>query len=349
MQAGLIFVGVQLGDIVLKEKLEISSLAGRRVAIDAHNALYQFLSIIRQRDGTPLMDYKGRVTSHLSGLFYRTARLIEEGVKPVYVFDGKPPALKGRTLGERHDVRSAAAEKWEEAKKKGDEAGARKYAMASTRLTFAMIEESKLLLKAMGVPVVQAPGEGEAQAAWMAHAALVDFCASQDFDSLLFGAPKLVRNLTMSGKRKLPGKDVYVDVEPELIDLNASLKALGIDRKRLVWIGILVGTDFNEGVKGIGPKKALKIVKEAATLKAAVAKSGGVFEVEPERVEEIFLKPDVDEKTQIEFGLPNKTKLIEVLCKEHDFAEERIGGTADAIIKKANEKGEQSGLGSWIK
>ncbi len=342
-------MGVQLGDIVVKEKLEISSLAGRRVAIDAHNALYQFLSIIRQRDGTPLMDYKGRVTSHLSGLFYRTARLIEEGVKPVYVFDGRPPALKGRTLGERHDVRRAAAEKWEEAKKQGDEAGARKYAMASTRLSREMVEESKVLLRAMGVPVVQAPGEGEAQAAEMARSGLVDFCASQDFDSLLFGAPKLVRNLTMSGKRKLPGKDVYVDVEPELIDLDASLKALGIDRQRLVWIGILVGTDFNEGVKGIGPKKALRIVKEAATLEAAVAKSGGVFEVEPKRVEDIFLKPDVDEKTEIEFGLPDKTKLIEVLCKEHDFAEERIGGTVDAIVKKAGEKGEQSGLGSWIK
>jgi flap endonuclease-1 len=342
-------VGVQLGDIVVKEKLEISSLAGRRVAIDAHNALYQFLSIIRQRDGTPLMDYRGRVTSHLSGLFYRTARLMDEGVKPVYVFDGKPPALKGRTLGERHDIRSAAAEKWEEAKKQGDEAGARKYAMASTRLTSVMIEESKELLRAMGVPVVQAPSEGEAQAAEMARSGKVDFCASQDFDSLLFGAPKLVRNLTMSGKRKLPGKNVYVDVEPEIIDLNASLKALGIDRKRLVWIGILVGTDFNEGVKGIGPKKALKIVRDAATLSAAVAKSGGVFEVEPERVEEIFLKPDVDEKVDAEFTAPDRGKLINILCKEHDFAEERIGGTIAGIIKKAEEKGEQSGLGSWMK
>lgn len=342
-------MGVQLGDIVVKERLELPSLAGRRVAIDAHNALYQFLSIIRQRDGTPLMDYKGRVTSHLSGIFYRTARLMEWGVRPVYVFDGKPPDLKGRTLGERHEVRSAAAEKWEDAKKRGAEADARKYAMASTRLTRTMIEESKRLLEAMGVPVVQAPGEGEAQAAGMAHTGSVDFCASQDYDSLLFGAPKLVRNMTMSGRRKLPGKEVYVEVEPELIDLDASLKALGIDRKRLVWLGILVGTDFNEGVKGIGPKKALKIVREAATLKAAVAKSGGVFEVEPERVEKIFLEPDVDGKVEVEFGVPDRKKLVEFLCKEHDFSEERIGSTIDAIVKKAAEKGEQSGLDSWIK
>jgi flap endonuclease-1 len=340
-------MGIQLGDIVAKEKLELQTLAGKKVAIDAHNALYQFLSIIRQRDGTPLMDFKGRVTSHLSGLFYRTSKLMEEGIRPVYVFDGKPPDLKSKTLGERSAIRTAAQGKWEEAKARGAEADARKFAMASTRLTRPMIDECKILLDAMGVPHVQAPSEGEAQAAWMAHEGIVEYSASQDYDSLLFGAPKLVRNLTISGRRKLPGKDVYVDVEPELIVLDDALQKLGINRKQLVWLGILVGTDFNDGVKGIGPKKALKIVKDAPTLQVAVAKSGGIFEVEPEAVEEIFLNPPIDRKAEVNFGRPDKARIVKFMCGEHDFSEERIGGVVDAMAKKLDEKGSQSSLGQW--
>ena len=341
-------MGVQLGDIVIKEPLELSSLAGRKVAIDAYNALYQFLSIIRQKDGTPLMDSKGHVTSHLSGIFYRTARLLEVGIKPIYVFDGQPPALKGRVLGERAEIRLAANEKWQKAKAAGDFEGARKYAQASSRLTGEMVAESKELLEAMGLPFVQAPSEGEAQAAWMAREHKVDLCCSQDFDALLFGAPQLARNLTISGRRKLPGKDVYVDVEPELIDLEASLKALGIDRKKLIWIGILIGTDFNEGVKGIGPKKALKIVQGVSSLAEAVEASKGEFEVEPAEIEQFFLHPPVEENAKVEFGVPDRKKLVEFLCKKHDFSEERIGGVADAIAKKASEKGEQSSLGNWV-
>ncbi|MDO8339403.1 MAG: flap endonuclease-1 [Candidatus Burarchaeum sp.] len=340
-------MGVQLGDIVVKEKLELSSLAGRKVAIDAYNALYQFLSIIRQKDGTPLMDSHGHVTSHLSGIFYRTARLLEIGIKPIYVFDGKPPALKHRTIAERVEVRLQASEKWQKAKAAGDLEGARKYAQASSRLTGEMVAESKELLEAMGLPFVQAPSEGEAQAAWMAREHKVDLCCSQDFDALLFGAPQLARNLTISGRRKLPGKDVYVDVEPELIDLEASLKALGIDRNKLIWIGILIGTDFNEGVKGIGPKKALKIVQGAGNLAEAVEASKGEFEVEPSEIENFFLHPPIEENVNVEFGMPDRKKLVEFLCRKHDFSEERIGGVADAIAKKANEKGEQSSLERW--
>ena len=340
-------MGVQLGDIVVKEKLELSSLAGRKVAIDAYNALYQFLSIIRQKDGTPLMDSRGHVTSHLSGIFYRTARLLEVGIKPIYVFDGKPPQLKRKTIEARAEIRIEANERWHKAKAAGDLEGARKYAQASSRLTGEMVAESKELLEAMGVPFVQAPSEGEAQAAWMARERKVDLCCSQDFDALLFGAPQLARNLTISGRRKLPGKDVYVDVEPELIDLNASLKALGIDRKKLIWIGILIGTDFNEGVKGIGPKKALKIVQGAGSLAEAVEASKGVFEVEPAEIEQFFLQPPVDENTPIEFGVPDRKRIVGFLCKGHDFMEERVAGVADAIAKKASEKGEQSSLERW--
>ena len=334
---------------MVKKKLDLAWLAHKRVAIDAYNALYQFLSIIRQVDGTPLMDGRGRVTSHLSGIFYRTSRLLEAGVKPVYVFDGKPPELKRSTIEGRMRVREEASERWQKAKAAGELEDARKYAQASSRLTKEMVGEGKRLLSAMGVPVVEAPSEGEAQAAWMAREGKVELCSSQDYDALLFGAPQLVRNLTLSGRRKLPGKNVYVEVEPELIELEASLNALGIDRSKLIWIGILVGTDFNEGVRGIGPKKALKIVKEAGSLSEAVGASNGEFEVEPAEVEKFFLHPPVDEKAEIRFGEPDRKEIIDFLCKEHDFSEDRVSGVVDSIARRAGEKGEQSSLGKWVR
>jgi len=339
-------LGVDLGGLVIKEKIVLDSLAGRKIAIDANNALYQFLSIIRQKDGTPLMDAKGRITSHLSGLFYRTARLLEIGVKPIYIFDGKPPAMKKTTLGERHVVREEAQERWKAAKAAGDLEGARKYAQASSRLTPEMVAESKKLLEYMGVPHVQAPSEGEAQAAQMANKKEVDLCSSQDYDALLFGAPQLARNITISGRRKVPGRDVYVEVEPEVIDLERSLAALGINRKQLIWLAILIGTDFNEGVKGYGPKKALKLVKECASLSACVAKSGGVFEIEPKEVEEFFLNPPTVD-SEFEFGEPDVEKIISFLCSEHGFSEDRVKSAVEAMAKKAKETGEQSTLGKW--
>ncbi|MCK4714300.1 MAG: flap endonuclease-1, partial [Candidatus Aenigmarchaeota archaeon] len=271
------------------------------------------------------------------------------GVKPVYIFDGKPPELKRRTISERVEVRAKAAAQWKKAKAAGDLEGARKYAQASSRLTEEIVEDSKRLLRAMGVPFVDAPSEGEAQAAWMAREGKVDFCSSQDYDALLFGAPQLIRNLTVSGRRKLPGKNIYIEVEPELISLEKTLEHLGIEHKQLIWIGILIGTDFNDGVKGIGPKKALKIVKEAKTLADAVEASKGEFEVEPAEVEKLFLHPPVDEKVEVRFGNPDKKELIEFLCKEHDFSDSRVEGVVDAIAKKASEKGEQSSLGKWVK
>jgi len=250
-------MGVQLGDLVAKHEIDYDALKSRTIALDAYNTLYQFLAAIRQPDGTPLMDRQGRITSHLSGLFYRTIRMVEKGVRPVYVFDGKPPELKEKTLEKRKEVREKARERWEKALAEGNVEEARKYGQASTRLTAEMVVDAKELLDAMGIPYVQAPSEGEAQAAYMAAKGDVWASGSQDYDSLLFGAPRLVRNLAIEGRRKLPGKDVYVPIHPELIVLGDVLEQLGIDRRKLIWIGILIGTDFNEKVPGVGPKRAL--------------------------------------------------------------------------------------------
>lgn len=340
-------MGVDLGELMVKKAITLDSLNGKKIAVDAHNTLYQFLSIIRQKDGTPLMDAQGRVTSHLSGVFYRNARLIEAGIKPAYVFDGKPFELKEETLGERKKRKEEAQEKYEDALKKGDFAAARSFAQATSRLTSEMVGEAKELLQAMGIPCVQAPSEGEAQAAFMAREGIVYACASQDYDALLFGAPHLLRNVNITGKRKVPGKNAFYEIHPEMIELEESLRAIGIERKKLVWIGILIGTDFNEGVKGIGPKKALKIVSECESLEEAAGKSKGEFEVDVKRVEEFFLNPPL-ERVELEFKPPDKQKILSFLVDKHSFSIERVQGTLENLVKKFEEKGTQSSLGQWF-
>jgi flap endonuclease-1 len=255
-------MGVNLRDLVPKVNVDLKDLSGKSIAIDAYNALYQFLAIIRQPDGTPLMDHTGKVTSHLSGLFYRTCNLLELGIKPIYVFDGIPPTLKEIEIKRRTRIKDEATKKYEKALRERKTDEARMYAQMTSRLKDYMTDDSKRLLKTMGVPWIQAPSEGEAQAAHVVKNGDADFCASQDYDSLLFGAPRLLRNVTISGRRKLPRKKVYIEVIPEVIDLERVLKELSITHEQLIDIGILVGTDFNpDGVKGVGVKTGLKLIK----------------------------------------------------------------------------------------
>ncbi|MBS7288066.1 MAG: flap endonuclease-1 [Candidatus Freyarchaeota archaeon] len=324
-------MGVNLRELVVVRQISIRELSGKVVAIDAMNSLYQFLATIRQPDGTSLMDRKGRVTSHLSGLFYRTVNFLEEGLKPVYVFDGKPPALKTRTVDERRRLREEAKEKWEEALARGEVEEAKKYAQAASFITDEMLNESKELLEALGVPYVQAPSEGEAQAAYMVKRGDAWCTASQDYDSLLFDSPRLVRNLTISGRRKIPGRKEYVKVEPELISLEEVLKSHGITREQLVAIGILLGTDYNEGIKGVGVKTALKLIKEHGTLKEIIKVKGYTFEVPVEEVERIFLEPEVNGNYTLNWHPPRKEKIFKILCDEHDFSQERVSKALDRL------------------
>ena len=341
-------MGVQLGDIVPKQRVELEQLRGRVIVIDAMNSLYQFLSIIRQRDGELLKDSKGRITSHLSGLFYRTANLIEAGIRPAYVFDGEPPVLKAHTIEQRRALREEAAEEWAAALKEGKIEEAKKFAQRAGRLDEQMIQQAKVLLDCMGLPWVQAPSEGEAQAAHLVQRGDAWAAASQDFDSLLFGAPTLVRNLTITGRRKLPGKDVYIEVSPEVIELQTLLKELGITREQLVDIGILVGTDFNAGIKGIGPKRALELVKEHGSIKRiARTELGEKFEVDPLEVREIFLKPNVSSKYGLKWRDPDPERIKEFLCEEHDFSESRVQTGIEKFLKGQKEK-EQVSLEKWF-
>ncbi|MDH5806431.1 MAG: flap endonuclease-1 [candidate division WOR-3 bacterium] len=340
-------MGVDLRDLVTPTTITLESLKGKVLAIDAYNALYQFLSIIRQPDGTPLIDSKGKITSHLSGLFYRTVNFLEAGLKPVYVFDGKPPELKLKEIERRMELKEKAEEEYKAAIERGDFETARKVAQATARLTSEMIEDSKKLLDALGVPWVQAPSEGEAQAAAMTIKGDTWATVSQDYDSLLFGTPRLIRNLTISGRRKLPNKPVYIEIEPEIIFLDKTLKEHGLTREQLIDIAILLGTDFNpDGFKGIGPKKALRIIKLYSSLKFAIEK--GAIPKDPsidiDAIREIFLNPKVTFEYKLVWNKPNEDKVKQILCDEHDFSIERV----ESALSKLRKIDKSLGLDRWF-
>jgi len=319
-------VGVKLGDLVEARKIAIDDLAGRAVAFDGNNILYQFLSIIRGRSGEPLRDQHGRVTSHLSGLIYRNSNLMEAGVKIVYVFDGRPHRFKRTVIKQRQETRKRAVKRYEKAVKEGDAEKARRYGQQAVLATTNIIEDAKTLLTHMGIPWVQAPGEGEAQTAYMAAKGDVWGAASQDFDSLLYGAPRHIRNLSITGRRKLPRKNVYIKIEPELLELDKIMRDLEISRDQLIDIGILVGTDYNpKGIKGVGPKTALKLVKEYGTLEGVIPHiKDAEFPHPVEEIRELFKNPRTTDDYDLEWSKPDTAAIIGFLCGEHSFSQSRV-------------------------
>jgi flap endonuclease-1 len=343
-------LGVNLRDLVQKTTITLDSLSGKSIAVDAYNALYQFLAIIRQPDGTPLKDRTGRITSHLSGLLYRTSNLVEMGIKVVYVFDGVPPALKEVEIKRRARVKEEALVKYEKALQEGKVEEARMYAQMTSKLKDYMADDSKRLLNFMGIPWVQAPSEGEAQATHLTKKGDADFCASQDYDSLLFGAPQLVRNVTISGRRKLPRKNVYIEVVPEMVELNEVLNKLGISHEQLIDIGILIGTDFNpEGVKGIGPKTALQLIKGHGSLeKLLPTLKEAEFPVEPAKIREIFLHPKVTDSYRLIWKEPDTEGVIEFMCGERDFSEDRVRKTLEKMTKGLQKTKGKTTLETWF-
>lgn len=338
-------MGVDLGDLVPKQKTTLENLSGKTFAVDAYNMLYQFLAIIRGPTGAPLMDRQGRVTSHLSGLLYRTTNLAERKIRLVYVFDGIPPTLKEAEIKRRREVKQEAVIKYEKAITRGEIGEAKRFAQATASLKDTMVEDARRLLEYLGVPYVQAPSEGEAQAAFMATRGDVTAAVSQDYDSLLFGARSLVRNLAITGKRKLPMREAYVQVDPETVMLDETLTSLGLNQEQLIDLGILIGTDFNpDGFRGIGPKTALKLIQENRSIEK-IAQNRVDFKppANLDRIRQIFLKPSVTSNYALRWNRPRTDALVSFLCGDRDFSEERVRTAVErATIANENESSKQT-------
>ena len=345
-------MGLNIRDIIPRKELEISDLNGKTVCVDAFNILYQFLSTVRQVDGTPLMDNKKRVTSHLSGIFYRNINLLSEGMKLVYVFDGKPPEQKGKIHVRREAGRDVAKERYEEAKQQEDISGMRRYGSQLIRLEDEMIVESKELLEAMGIAVVQAPGEGEAEAAYLSRKKEVYAAVSQDYDTLLFGAKALIQNLTLARKRRtLSG---WVEIKPEIIELQRVFNLLEINLDQLICLGILVGTDYNpKGIPGIGQKRALDIVRRyrqpVLIFKSVEEQLLSLSEEDRFDWQEIFAlfhKPNIID-AEFKFEKIDEEKIKEILVERHDFSEDRVERQLEKL-RDIVEKNKQKGLDTWF-
>ena len=299
------------------------------------------------------MDKKKRITSHLSGIFYRNINLLSERIKLVYVFDGEPPKLKNKTHEEREQVREIAKEKYEKAIQEEDIGMMRRYSSQLIRLNDEIIKESKELLEAMGIVVVQAPSEGEAEAAYLCRIKEDVYASvSQDYDSLLFGAPRLIQNLTLSKRKKTFSG--YIEIKPEMIELEDVLNKLGINLDQLICLGILVGTDYNpKGIPGIGQKRALDIVKRYQqpilifkSIEEQLMSLPEEDRFDWQEIFELFHKPKVID-VNFEFGKIDEEKIKKILVEEHDFSEERVNKQLDKL-QDAEEKAKQKDLGKWF-
>tara|TARA_Y100000310_G_scaffold343121_1_gene449298 strand:+ start:1579 stop:2610 length:1032 start_codon:yes stop_codon:yes gene_type:complete len=343
-------MGLQISEIVPKKEISIKDLKGKVVAIDAFNTLYQFLTTIRQADGTPLKDKHGNITSHLSGLFYRNINLLLEGIKPVYVFDGTPPELKKKEAERRHKAKELAKQKYEKAKAESDTAAMGKYAKQTVKMTDEIIQESKDLIEAMGIPVIQAPGEGEAEAAVLARNKKVWATASQDYDALLYATPILIRNLTLARRRRTSA-GIYINVNPEIIEFQQLLNQLQIDLDQLICLAILVGTDYNPGgVKSIGQKTALDIVRKfkfPIKIFESIEKSEKYnIEFDWQEIFKLFHEYQSPDKTEIKFNTPNEERVKQLLLSK-DFSESRIDSGLNKL-KSLEEQKKQKGLTDFI-
>jgi len=315
-------MGLQIGEIVPRKSVSFADLKGKVVAVDAYNAIYQFLSSVRQPDGTPLMDNKKRVTSHLSGLFYRNISLMAEGIKLVYVFDGEYSDLKGGTHSIRAEAKELAREKYEKAKSEDDVEGMSRYARGMIKLTSEMALESRELLEAMGIAVVQAPSEGEMQCAQLVKDGEAYAVGSQDYDALVVGGTRLIQNLTLARRRKLATG--YVFISPEIIEYERVLSELGLDVDGFICLAILVGTDFNPGgVRGFGPKKALALVKQRKYPVSIFKEVEHLLEFNWQEVFEIFKKPNV-RKVKVSWPKMDFDMVRKILVGEHDFSLDRV-------------------------
>ena len=336
-------MGVQISEIIPRKKIEFSDLKGKTIAIDAYVTLYQFLTTIRQMDGTPLQDSNGDITSHLSGLFYRNINLLQEGIKPVYIFDGIPPELKQEEIKKRKEAKCLAEEKYKEACKEENIEDMKKYGGRFVKITNKIIEQSKELLTALGIPVIQAPAEGESEAATLARANKVWAAASQDYDALLYATPYLIRNLTSARRKKMPS-GLYEDIKPELIEFQTVVQELEIDKDQLICLAILVGTDYNPGgVKGLGQKRALEIVQKykypIEIFRHVQQKFDFIFEWQ--EIFKQFHEYESSYDKEIEFKEVNEEKVKQILSK-HGFAENRIESGLQklrAITESKKQKG----------
>lgn len=334
-------MGVKLGPLLrdFGEEIGIEYFEGKRLAIDSYPVLYQVLATVRDQKGQPLRDSSGRITSHLVGLFNRSAKMLSMGIRPIFIFDGTPHQLKKKEVAKRKEKREKAEEKYQKALKAGKIAKAKKFAQQAIQVDEVTEKSAKNLLELMGIPVIEAPHDAEAQASYLVKKKECFAVASPDYDSFLFKSSKVVRNLRMTGTK------------PRLFKLSKLFDGLGITYSQLIDIALLLGTDFNRGgVKGIGKKTVLERVKKTGGIEKILSKKK--FTWDPAypsvgRIKEYFRNPPLKENVEIKFKEIDRDGIIEFLVEEREFSKERVISRLKEIAErkqKEKKRGIQSSL-----
>ena len=337
-------MGVKLQSIIVRKQIEYQDLAGKIIAIDAPNIIMGLFNFAhKNNDGTYgdlIVDRTQRPISHLYGLLYRVNFYYSKKIFPIFCFDGKVSELK-KVITKDQLKDFIFTQRWyQEEMKNNNKTLARQIALSKEYMWQNIIKESKQLLGALGVPYIQSPASAESQCAHLVKKGVAHYCNSQDFDSLLFGCPQVIQNLSKSLRRKVQGKWQYHKIHPVQIDLQKNLKNLNISLFQLVDIGILIGTDYVPGVKGFGPKKALQLIRKYKRLENLILKEFDIYDfsnLTPEiikKVRKIFLLPEVNESFQnLYWNLPNKSHILSLLCEEHHLNKERIVSNLDKLVK----------------
>ncbi len=331
--------------------------------------IYQFMIAVRSggpnQSATMLTNADGETTSHIQGMFNRTIRFLTEGIKPAYIFDGKPPQVKSGELLKRRQKREKAQADLEKATEEGNVEEQDKHSKRLVRAGHKENQDCQRLLKLMGVPVIVAPCEAEAQASALCKEGLFYATATEDMDALTFQTPVLVRKMTFANQSKSM---------VQTMNYQKAIEGLGLTHDQFVDLCILLGCDYTDTIKGVGPKTALKLIKEHGSIEGILKTiDRKKFEVPKEwisdEIDEEDTDNDNDEKNdnerpepayvqarklfhhhevlkgsdltdELKWKEPQVEELTKFLVEENGFNPERVHANIEKLEKafKANQK-----------
>jgi flap endonuclease-1 len=340
-------MGIKLHKLIEKKAIEISELEGKIIAVDAPNIIYGLLKFVyknNQYDENNVMtDRTGRPFSHLYGLLFRVKFYYTKRIFPIFCFDGRDSELKRRITKDLLNDFLFTDKRYQDAIKRGDTGLAKRIALSKEYFWPNILRESKQLLGVMGVPYIESPAAAEAQCAQLVKDRIAHYSNSQDFDSLLFGCPNIVQNLSKSLRRKEKGRWTYQKIKPQVINLQKNMQKLNLDQFQLVDLAFLIGTDYFSGIKGIGPKNALELIKRHTTIEEIKYRQGSKYDFSKlttniiNRVRKIFLMPEVlTIQENLYWNPPNKDAIFNLMCKEHNLNPNTVQNNLKKLVYNYN-------------
>ena len=328
-------MGVKLQDLVIRNAIEFSKLAGKIIAVDAPNVIMSLFNFARKNpDGSKaglILDRTQRPISHLYGLLFRTNFFYSKKIFPIFCFDGLDSDLKKLKTKDRLNDFLFTEKMYKSLIQSGNRENAKQIALSHEYMWPNIIKESKQLLGALGIPYMSAPASAESQCAQFVKDKVAHYSNSQDFDSLLFGCPHVVQNISKSLKRKVRGRWTYQKITPVTINLKENLKRLGVDQFHLVDMALLIGTDYFPGIRNIGPKHAYKFIKKHRFIENVIKEEKGSYDFSTlsaeviANVRKIFLLPEVlMEYPHLSWNYPSEQHTLSLLCEDHHLNRERV-------------------------